>query len=77
MSNPCIKCKYYEHPGLTPMVFCKHPKALVQLDPVTGAKKYLTCRQMRYEYTCGAEGVHFEKSKRNTLFIMIKYWFLN
>lgn len=77
MSKSCIKCKHYEQPGISPVVFCKHPDALIGHDPVTGETGYFTCAEMRNQYKCGAEGALFEESKRSGLFKKLKYWFLN
>lgn len=77
MPKPCIKCKYYEQPGISPVMICKHPEALFKSDPVTGHNEYFTCAKMRNEYKCGAEGMYFEDANRNTFFVKLKHWFLN
>jgi hypothetical protein len=77
MPIACIKCKHFSQPGLSPVMFCKHPEALICTDPVTGATAYLTCTEMRNQYTCGVGGSLFEEGNRNTFFANLKNSFLN
>lgn len=69
----CVDCKHYKWMS-SGAPLCKHPEAVIQVDPVHGGKTQLQCDVMRRgERTdsgyvkhrhCGMEAVLFEPSDR-------------